>query len=165
MTLEEMEKRLKNLEERQRVTEDLEAIKQLHYHYMNSFMKGEWDEVLKCFTSDCILDVLPPNEPVKGIKEIERVFREILAKSHTGKEGDFVVHPLIQVEGNKAKGNWTMYMMWAHATTWKPLFWVQGAYDAEYIKMNGQWKFASLKHRGRIGPRNDVRIKNPGYPW
>ncbi len=165
MTPEEMENRLLDLEKRQQATEDIEAIKQLHYRYMNNFMMANWDEVLNCFADDCFLDVLPGNEPVKGIKEIEKVFRGILGKSHTGKEGDFLVHPLIQVNGDTAKGNWTMYMMWMHADTCEPLFWVQGAYDAEYIKSGGGWKFSSLKHRGRIGPRNDVRIKAPGYPW
>jgi hypothetical protein len=163
MTSEEMEERLKLLEKRQQATEDIEAIKQLQYRYMNSFMKAEWDEVLKCFAEDCFLDVLPGNDPVTGIEQIEKIFKGILAGTHVGKEGEIVLHPIIHVNGDRAKGNWIMYMLWSHSRTWHPLFWVQGAYDAEYTRLNGQWKFSYLKHRVRFGPSNAVRIKADGY--
>jgi len=163
MTPEEMEKRLLLLEQKQQVTEDIEAIKQLHYHYMNAFMKADWDQVLGCFAEDCLLDVLPGADPVRGITEIEKVFRGTLAKTHVGKEGDFILHPIIHVNGDKAKGNWTMYMMWAHKSTWQPLFWLRGEYNAEYSRIDGQWKFSYLQHQPRFGPTQDIRKNVEGY--
>jgi hypothetical protein len=43
MTLEEIEKRL-------RVLEDIEQIKQLQNRYLNCVMFTKWDEIMDCFT-------------------------------------------------------------------------------------------------------------------
>ena len=150
MTLEDMEKRLRAMEERIQATEDIEAIKQLHYRYMNGFTQAKWDEALDCFAEDCTLDVVPSGENVvKGKAEIEKAYG-MLASRHKGTEGDLVIHPIISVNGDKAKGKWLMYMMYPISGDDQHIILIQGIYNAEYVKVNGQWKFSFLQHRPRI---------------
>jgi hypothetical protein len=144
MTLEEIEKRL-------RVVEDVEEIKQLQYRYMNCVIFAKWDEIMDCFAEKSAID-FQGWEPTKGKTEIAKIFKEGLSKGHVGREGDFVVHPIISVDGDKAKGNWLMYMMWSYRLTGQSLFWAQGIYDAEYVRENGQWKFSFLRWRARLAP-------------
>ena len=151
MTLEEMEKRLKETEKRLRVYEDIEQIKQLQIRYVNALTYIKWDDLLDCFSEDSSVDVVAGGL-VKGKAEIAKLFRETISKIHIGKEGIFCVHPLITVDGDKAKGNWLMYMMYAHHRTWQSLYWIQGIYDAEYAKVNGKWKFSHLQWRPRLEP-------------
>ena len=140
------------IEERIQATEDIEAIKQLHYRYMTGFTQAKWDEALDCFAEDCTLDVTPSGENVvKGKAEIQKMYA-MLASRHKGTEGDLVIHPIVSVNGDKAKGNWLIYLMYSHPQTWQSLFWVQGIYTAEYVRENGKWKIKVLQWRERLGP-------------
>jgi hypothetical protein len=93
---------------------------------------------------------------IKGKDNIAHFFLEKLPQIHIGKEGIFAVHPLISVDGDRAKGNWLMYMMYADHRTWQSRYWIQGIYDAEYVKLKGEWFFSHLQWRPRLEP--------PGIP-
>lgn len=153
MTLEEMEKRL-------RVLEDIEQIKQLQYRYLNCIMFAEWDEIMDCFAEDCTMIGL------KGKAAIAKNFKDFIALGHHGAEGDFEVHPIISVDGDKATGNWITYFMYFYPRTRQSLFWVQGAYEMEYVRENGEWKISNLDWIERIGlpgggpPRDLFGIKS-----
>lgn len=144
MTLEEIEKRLQ-------VLEDIEQIKQLQYRYLNCVMFATYDDIGDCFAENSTIDFGAPGHPIKGKGAIEKFFKEMLAKIHVGKEGNFEVHPIISVDGDKATGNWVMYIMYFYPRTGQSLFWVQGIYDVEYVRENGQWKFSLLGWRERLG--------------
>ena len=73
-----------------------------------------------------------------------------MAQHHNTKEGDWLVHPTITVEGDKAKGNWTNFMMFVGRGVDND--WGTGTYDAEYVKINGQWKISRLFHRWNYEP-------------
>jgi hypothetical protein len=164
MNLEDMEKRLHLLEARVQTAEDIEAIKQLHYRYMDGMTQTRWDEVLDCFAEDATIDINPSGQGVgKGIKEIRRQYNN-LAKVHIGKDIDFAIHPRITVEGNKAKGKWLMYlaMYKINDSNQQQFVIMQGVYFAEYVKINGQWKFSFLQHRPRqIEPVDEFRHPDP----
>ncbi|RPH47394.1 MAG: nuclear transport factor 2 family protein [Desulfobacteraceae bacterium] len=164
MNIEDMEKRLQSLETRLQATEDLEAIKQLHYKYMDGMTQTRWDEVLDCFAEDATIDITPSGQVIgKGIAEIRRQYNN-LAKVHIGKDIDFAIHPRISVNGNKAKGKWLMYLGMYKINDAKQQEWVmnQGVYNAEYVKINGQWKFSFLQHRPRrIEPVDEFRHPEP----
>jgi len=164
MNLEDMEKRLKLLEEGLQETRDIEAIKQLHYRYMNAMTQTRWAEVLDCFAEDATIDINPTGKGVgKGMAEIKRQY-DNLAKVHIGKDIDFAIHPQISVNGNKAQGNWLMYLaMYTENTSSQQYFIVmQGTYVAEYVKVNGQWKFSYLQHRPRrIEPVEEFKHPEP----
>lgn len=157
MTLEEMEKRLratedalKELGKRVRVTEDVQEIKQLQRRYVNAMMCTKWDEVVDCFAENAKIDVYL-HEPVTGKAAIDKFFKEELSKTHAGKEGDIVVHPVISIDGDKAKGSWLMYMMYFYPRTGQSLFWVQGFYEMEYVRENGKWKINFMSWSERLG--------------
>jgi hypothetical protein len=163
MSVKELEKRLKKaeeviskLEKKVRVHDDIEEIKQLHYHYVNSLMKTDWHEVNECFAEDAKLDVGydPKGRNKKGTRgkqNIALAFKNNIAKWHVGQEGDFVVHPIITVDGNRAKGSWLLYMMYFFPRTGQSLYWVQGWYDMRYKRENGEWKISMMKWRENIG--------------
>ena len=143
----EIKKRLEAIEERIQATEDIEAIKQLQYRYKNAFMQANWDELLDCFAEDATIDIKPDGTSVgKGIAEIKRQFAN-MAKVHVGAETDFIYHPIISVSGNKGKGTW-MVTDTMHIINQPPQS-IYGIYKAEYVKINGDWKFSFLQHRHR----------------
>ena len=144
MTLEEMEKRLK-------AVEDIEQIKQLHNRYMNALAFIDWDTIIDCFAEDSSLDV-EFGGFIRGKAAIATFFREMLSQIHIGKEGIFAVHPQITVDGDQGTGNWLMYIMYADHRTWQSRYWLQGIYDAQYIRVNGGWKFRHLQWRPRLEP-------------
>jgi hypothetical protein len=144
MTLEDMEKRL-------RAIEDVEQIKQLHHRYMNALTFVDWDHIGECFAEESSIDV-EFGGLIKGKAAIATFFKEQLSRIHIGKEGIFAVHPQITVDGDSAKGNWLMYIMYADHRTWQSRYWLQGIYDAEYIRLNGEWKFNYLQWRPRLEP-------------
>jgi hypothetical protein len=164
MNLEELEKRLIKVEKELKITKDLEEIRNLHYRYVNCITEAKWDEIMENFAENSTLDVFGDNEVAKGKPAIEDTFRKVLSIGHVGKEGNFAVHPIITVDGDKARGKWLFYMMFAHPNTWQSLFWVQGYVNTEYVRENGEWKILSLKFRMRLSPKHDpVRGNIP--PW
>jgi ketosteroid isomerase-like protein len=135
MTLEEMEKRLQALE-------DLESIKKLHQHYIDLMDNLRYTEVLDLFTEDATVEVR--NSGVKrGRKEMSEIYLGVLAKKR-GKErydGHMAIEPDLTVEGDTARGTWLIYMLFS-----KPVInWVQGKNEAEYRKVNGEWKISRMK--------------------
>lgn len=151
MTLEELEKRLEDAERRIGVNEDIEQIKQLHIRYMNALTFIEWEDVIACFAEDSSIDV-QFGGLINGKAGVARFFREMLPQIHIGKEGIFAVHPQITVDGDRAEGNWLMYIMYADHRTWQARYWIQGIYDAEYVREKGVWKFSHLQWRPRLEP-------------
>ena len=154
-SLEERVQRLEEMENRLRVVEDIEQIKQLHVTYVNLLMDCDWDAIMKLFAEDSGAD-FGGGDILKGKEAIEAQFRGHVAKNHVGKEGDFVVHPRITVDGDTAKGNWLLYMMYFHPDTYQSIFWVQGYYNCEYVRENGEWKFSLFRWKRRLAP--------PGVP-
>jgi ketosteroid isomerase-like protein len=157
MTVEEMEKKLKateaalkELEKRVRVTEDIQAIHQLQRRYVNALICTEWDDCADCFAKDALVDVYL-HDPIKGNAAIRKWFKEDLSKTHAGKEGDVLVHPVIEVDGDKAKGTWLIYLMYCYPRTGQSLFWVQGFYRMEYVRENGDWKISYMNWEERMG--------------
>lgn len=77
-----------------------------------------------------------------------------------GQEGDFVVHPIISVDGDTAKGMWLLYLQYAlprkfksrppSMTTDDAPDWEQGYYEMEYIRQDGKWKISFLKFEPRL---------------
>jgi ketosteroid isomerase-like protein len=133
MTLEQMEKRLRALE-------DLEEIKKLHRRYISYLDNLRFDKALDLFAEDAIVEVRDSG-PRKGKKEIAEIYLGVLAKRTTRKDGHLVGQPDITVEGDTAKGHWIVYILFSEPS----VQWVQGRNDCEYVKEDGHWKFSKLK--------------------
>ena len=133
MTLEEMEKELRTLR-------DTEEIKKLHTEYVFWLMNHQWEDIIDCFAENAIADIW--NHGVgKGKEGITRLFKDVIAKEVPWDSGHLLAQPVISVDGDKARGHWILYIFFAE----RPKVWVQGRYDCEYIKLDGKWKFSSLK--------------------
>lgn len=138
MTLEEMEKRL-------RILEDREAIKALHRDYVFWLNNRQWDEMTGLFTEDAKAHIF--RHPLcEGKEQIGRLFTETMSKVNTGKGRDahFATMPVVTVEGERARGHWMLYILIADPETGNAWRWTQGRYECEYRKVQGQWKFHRL---------------------
>jgi len=139
VTLEELEKRVRALE-------DIEEIKKLHSDYIYWLDNKQWEEMISCFGENATEDIAGTGGPHKGIGEIGKAFREKIAKEKTAKGGHILAEPVITVEGDKAKGYWTLYRFDTFTTPAGQLVkYSQGRYDCEYIREHGKWKFSRLK--------------------
>lgn len=148
MTLEELAKRVK-------VLEDIEEIKQLHYLYVYALNARKWEEIIDLFAEDMIEDGFPRGERHVGKKEIAKAFRA-MGKDAIGTplHATIVAQPVLSVKGNKAKGYW----LWLGRIN-DPRKFVSpedgeeviaalpklGRYDMEYKKVAGKWKISYLK--------------------
>lgn len=150
MSVEELEKKLKELEKRVQATEDIQAIHQLQRRYVDALIRTEWDNCADCFSKDAVVDVYL-HDKIEGNDNIRKWFNEKLSITHAGKEGDFVVHPIIELDGDKAKGSWLIYMMYCYPRTGQSLFWVQGYYSMEYVREDGEWKISLMRWEERMG--------------
>lgn len=157
MKVEELEKKILELENKLQITADIEEIKNLQYHYINCLTTHKWDEIIDCFTEDAEMDLRlitkerTFGEIKRGKAAIAKEFKEGISKAHTGREGLFVVQPIIKVDGNTATGKWLSYFMHIRSGGMDPvLHWMQGVYDCKYVKVNGKWKFKLFLWRARL---------------
>ncbi len=135
MSLEELEKRVKAIE-------DTEEIKKLHQKYINLMDALKYQEVIDLFTDDCTSEVR--NSGVKrGKKELEDIYFKMLAQKRGSVryDGHLAIQPDITVDGDTARGTWLIYMLFSRPT----IQWVQGRNESEYKKVNGQWKISKMK--------------------
>ena len=154
-----------SLESRIQNIEDIEEIKQLQAHYVNCVITANWDKVVDCFSENGTFDAHAGS--ATGKKALLKFFKETVANNHIGKEGLFLVHPIIKIDGDKAKGSWLLYIQFALPRKLKDKMaelptndapdWLHGFYDNEYVRENGKWKISYLKFRNRLtSPMPDV---------
>jgi hypothetical protein len=144
MNLEELEKRV-------RAIEDLEEIKMLQRQYMSCLDNLQFAKVLDLFTEDAEVEVR--NSGVrKGKKGLTEIYIDMLGKRTARTEGHLVGQPVITVDGNTAKGYWTVYMFFSVPS----IEWVQGRNDCEYVKENGKWKFRKLKFTRTLASKPEL---------
>ena len=145
-----LESTVRELTGRVQVVEDVREIQEVQYRYLDALMATEWDKCADCFAEEALVDVYL-HDPVRGRESIRRWFKEELSLTHAGKEGDVCVHPIITVDGDKAKGDWILYMMYFYPRTGQSMFWVQGQYDNDFVRENGTWKIAVMRWKELIG--------------
>ena len=148
MNLEELEAKVKELD-------DIEQIKQLQIRYVNYLTTCQWDELVDCFDEDGATDFPYPDIGLtRGKAAVAKDFKERIARAHIGQEGNFVVHPIITVDGDKAKGSWLLYIqapLGRKSSTGEDMAdWVQGYYEMEYVRKNGEWKISLLRWSPRL---------------
>ena len=131
---------LDKLEEKVQLLEDIEEIKELHREYIYYFANRQWPDLLDCFTEDATADI-GNHKFCKGKKEIAELVYNILDKLVKPTHGHFLDQPMISVKGNKARGNWLMYLFFADPQVRR----MQCLYECEYVKVDGKWKFSSVE--------------------
>ena len=135
MTLSDIEKRVKTLE-------DIEEIKKMHQAYIGCLDSLKFDKALENFVEDATAEIT--NSGVRrGIKEITALYRDMEIERNNVRDGHFACEPNITVDGDKAKGTWTIYILF-----FKPsVQWVRGHQECDYVKKDGKWKFKNLKFK------------------
>jgi len=147
LTLQELEKRVK-------VLEDIEEIKQMHIRYILDLNHQNFEGMIDYFTDDAVMDYWNHCE---GKEEIAKFFRNMAAdqrKNKAWKGGQILLHPLITVDGDTAKGNWTWYRLTGLGTIQKftseqgleipfPVPF-PGFYTMEYRRVDGKWKMSKF---------------------
>ena len=118
---------------------DIEEIKRLHLGDVYGLNSLQWDDMLDCFTEDAVSD-LWDHGFCQGKAEIEAQFKGELAKIVKPQDGHFIGQPIIEVQGDKAKGQWMMYIFFQETER----RFVKGKYDAEYKKIDNEWKISRL---------------------
>lgn len=156
--------RIDELEKRVTVTEDIEQIKQLTIRYVTGHTFNDGDLEVEGFTDDATLEV--GDTSMVGKEAILKFAREHAEAMKTEKgwvgpfnfekvptDGHLMIHPVISVEGDKAKGSWMQYALTAEPITMTLLYYIQSIYDIEYVKRNGSWQIYHMKFMPRIQPR------------
>lgn len=142
-TLEEIEKRLKALE-------DVEEIKQMHIRYILALNHQNFEEMIDCFTEDAILEYVGVGR-CEGKEEVAKFFRRMakhMREIKMFKGGQIIVHPVISVDGDTAKGCWTWYRLIGPPQKFTSPIGLEimqqtpvpGFYTMEYKRVDGKWK-------------------------
>jgi hypothetical protein len=132
---------LEDLEKRIRVLEDIEAIKRLKARYC-AYCDDSYnaDGVAGLFTEDGVWETgVGRNE---GREEIRAFFKQLPQSISFAIH--MVLNPIIEVDGDTAKGSWYLLCPCTRAETGRAI-WQAGRYDDEYVRVDGEWKFKNLK--------------------
>ena len=154
-----------DIEKRIQVIEDIEAIKRLkslYCHLVDSAIAGDvskWDELMTHFTEESWADfeILGRHE---GKEAVDRFFREIVA-SLISYSAHMVSNPIIDVDRDTARGRWYVHVPLTGKAE-NMAGWLQGRYDEEYVKVNGEWKWKSMTTTfDFITPYEEGWVKTP----
>ena len=132
--------RLEELENRVRVLEDFEAIRNLKARYA-AYCDDSYnaDKIAELFVEDAVWDSGPLGRFV-GPEAIRGFFRgasKIFTLAiHYG------MNPQIEVTGDTARARWYLFMPCTVGDGNRAM-WRAGIDDEEYVRVNGEWKFKS----------------------
>ena len=145
MTSEQLEERIKLLEEKVAVMEDIEAIKKLQRAYGYYLQYAMTDDLVDLFSDspDVVLKIAAGE--FKGKQGVRR----FLSQQNPDKNPEFL-HQVMQISGvvdvspdrKTAFGRW--YGFGATSIPNKDGVsqnWMNGVYECEYVKEEGKWKF------------------------
>ncbi len=136
-----------DIEKRIQILEDTEAIKKLkasYCHLVDAAVAGDsskWDELLSHFADDAWVDFELLGR-YEGIENVGKLFKEVVA-SLLSYSAHMVSNPVIDVDGDRARGKWYVHVPLTGKAQ-NMAGWLQGRYDEEYIKIDGEWKWKSM---------------------
>jgi len=160
MTLAELEARVRRLE-------DIEEIRKLKATYCYLCDAGlddpqNRDELIAHFTADARVDFgLGPASRFQGRAGLEVFFGQVVPGAVS-----FCMHmvhnAVIEVDGDRATGRW-YYEAPTTDTASDRAQWMAGTYEEQYVREDGEWKFAAIDTRWKyISPYDEGWAKNPG---
>jgi len=131
-----------SLEERLTRLEYREEIRELRATYCYRTDRRDWDGYAALFTEDAHLDFGPVGE-FDGREEIRGFAEHVVGANHP-----FLSHMLhnpiidVDVEAGTATGQWYFEVPCTFEDG--SAGWIQGTYDDEYVREDGEWLFASI---------------------
>lgn len=136
-----------DLERRITMLEDIEAIKKLKARYCSVCDDDHNpDEITKLFASDGVWegDGIGAHQGHAAIRALFERFRDRISFSQHN-----VMNPNITVTGDRAKGTWYFLGPFTFRKGNRQM-WLAARYEEDYVKINGEWKFAHLRAIGRM---------------
>ena len=141
----DVETRIRALEARISVLEDIEAIRKLKTKYWRSLDLKQWDELADCYTEDFVFTMnAPGGMKTEGRKEFVEMlksrFRDsYMMTAHQGHQSNIEI-----TSETSAKGIWTLrdHLVDSQANT---VMRGRGYYEDEYAKANAKWQIRSTK--------------------
>ena len=135
---------LEELEHRVRALEDVEAIKRLKARYcLYCDDDHNPDGVAGLFVEDGVWDGGERRGRYEGREAIRRFFPEVGRQRYS-----FSMHPalnpIITVDGDTGHGSWYLLMA-ATVRDGNQAVWNSGRYEEDYVRVDGAWKFRSLR--------------------
>lgn len=138
MDLTEIARRLQALE-------DVEAIKQLKNRYCRFCDAGyDPDGIASCFVQDAVWEA-----GSFGTYNGREAIRDFVAKAAPAALSfamHLVISPVIEVMGDKAKGQWYVFEPVTFAEGQKA-GWLAGTYENDFVRVDGEWKFQRLRFK------------------
>lgn len=129
------------LEQRIRRLEEIEAIRKMKAEYVLACDERRWDDAMRYFTARAVV-AFGPFGKFESTVALERFFKETMPVTI-----GFTVHrlcnPIIEVNGDTAKGIWYCEIPSTHIPTNKAML-QQGTYYDEYVKEGSAWKHSRL---------------------
>lgn len=156
----------KTLEERIGILEDIEEIKQLKAKYCYLMdMYGNFD-VVEIFSEDAELDFRPYlDEKIVGIEAISAFFDPETVAKWERMVRHQLTNPIIEVDGDRAKGVWYMYGVATLIAPDRDIAIVEHlTYEDELVRDNGIWKISKIKGIITfVSPYEEGWIKTPMF--
>ena len=140
MDMAELERRLTRME-------DIEAIKQLKARYCDICDDDHNPaKITTLFVEDGIWEAggFGKAQGHEGIRELFQGFQKMISVSQ-----HMVVNPLIEVNGNTAKGTWYFLGPFTFRKN-NEAKWQAVKYEDDYVKVNGEWKYKHLRAHIRM---------------
>lgn len=151
MGIEEMEERMKALEDKVARLEDIEAIKRLQRIYGYYLDNCMWDEIVDLFSDDAESVEIGDRGIYCGKEGMKRLFKEVIGVGGPKSYGELRDHMQLQgvvtvaPDGKTAKGRWRVWGCLAVPISGeRRAMFLSGPYENEYIKENGRWLFKKM---------------------
>ena len=171
MQIEELEARLKVLEDRNRNLQDIEEIKKLQRVYGYYVERGQLDEIADLFSDRPDVSFGPSYNVSVGKENVRRMFSSQRAfGTLPGNKPDDYLHitaPIsgvvdVDEDGETAKGRWYALMYLHNATPGGGAVIGVGMYENEYVKEDGRWRILRLQFDDIfLSPYEDGWAKTP----
>lgn len=122
--------------------EDIEAIKQLKAEYCDICDDTHNpDRITALFAENGIWEN-PTYGKATGHSEIRALFEKFRGMYSFSQHN--IMNPRIVVDGENATGIWYIMGPWNSIQDGKNI-WITARYDDDYVKVNGEWKYAHLR--------------------
>ena len=132
---------LEELERRVRVLEDIEQIKVLKRSYCANCDSYDADGIANLFTEDAVWEGEPFGKS-QGREQIRSRFQK--APQMMPFAVHMVLNPIIEVNGDTAKGTWYLFQACTFADRDRAI-WGSARYDEDYVRVEGHWMFQHLR--------------------
>jgi hypothetical protein len=143
-------------------TNDLARIRRLKHQYCWCFDAADLDGLITLFTADAVCE-LGPFGTWRGVEDIRAGFaKQMVSSGVPGGVMHVVSNPLIEMDGNQARGRWYLVDYATSPDVVSPVK-IVATYDDDYRCERGDWLIArtSLQVRWRSSTANRLDDLDP----